>query len=72
MPLGSHLASDVRLECLVIIRTGGETTIHKTHNLDVAAKTELFIGGTEDGLVKDILDALLGEREARDKVVIAA
>ena len=64
--------SDEVLERLVVFRTGGKSAIDKTDERDITTEAELFVAGTEDGLMKNVFDAVFGEGETRDKLVVTA
>ena len=44
---------------LVVVGAVAEAAVDKTNQGDVATEAEGFVGGAEDVLVEDVLDALL-------------
>jgi len=63
---------NVRLEGLVVFRGVGELAVDEADEFHGGAETELFVAGTVDVLIEQILDPVFLEVEAGDELIVAA
>ena len=66
------LAYGLQIRCkgAVIVLTAREATVDDAHQLSRASETQFLITGTEDVVMKHVLDTLLRQAEARDELVV--
>jgi hypothetical protein len=59
------------LESFIVFRGVGEATIDETYELYSSSETELFVTGSVDILIEQVLNAVFLEIESRDKLIVA-
>ena len=64
--------SEIGSEGAVVVLAAGETAVDDTHQFRLCTEAELVIGNAVDVVMKHVLDALLGQSEARQKLIVGS